>query len=173
MTILHQMVTFIKSKAMNFKLVLALQLLIISFYVSAQELTLNLSQHPNKQAVIVAVHGVRKDTIGIILLDQNGEGTLAFTTKHPQTGLVNLTIKGKAYLSYDFVLSPTENPTLICDMEYVYAQNTKILNSPENDCLNRWFDATVKYQQQIGLNQELSKLYKTEESFLPRQFSKT
>jgi hypothetical protein len=59
MAILHQIFTFIKSKTMKFKLVLALLLLVISFSVSAQELTLKLSQHPNKQAVVVAVHGVR------------------------------------------------------------------------------------------------------------------
>ena len=53
-------------------------------------------------------------------------------------------------------------------MEYVYAQNTKILNSPENECLNRWFDNAAQYKQQIGLNQELSKLYKTEEPFLKK-----
>jgi thiol-disulfide isomerase/thioredoxin len=137
-------------------------------HLSAQELTLKLSQHPNKKAVIVALHGVRKDTLGTVQLDQNGRGMLAFKTKQPQTGLVNLTIKDKQYLSYDFVLSPTENPTLICDMEYVYAQNTKILNSPENDCLNRWFDNAAQYKQQIGLNQELSKLYKTEEPFFKK-----
>ena len=153
---------------MKSKPVLQLFLLLISLRLSAQELSLKLSQHPNKEAVIVAVHGVRKDTLGTVPLDQNGIGTLAFKTKQPQTGLVNLTIKGKAYLSYDFVLSPTENPTLICDMEYVYAQNTKILNSPENECLNRWFDNAAQYKQQIGLNQELSKLYKTEEPFLKK-----
>ena len=168
MAILHQILTFVKSKIMNFKLVLALLLLVISFSVSAQELTLKLSQHPNKQAVIIAVHGLRKDTLGIVQLDQHGKGLLAFKNKQPLAGLVNLTIKDKAYLSYDFVLSPTESPTLICDMEYVYAQNTKILNSPENNCLNRWFDNAAQYKQQTGLNQELSKLYKTEEPFLKK-----
>jgi thiol-disulfide isomerase/thioredoxin len=53
-------------------------------------------------------------------------------------------------------------------MEYVYAQNTKILNSPENEGLNRWFDNVALYKQQIGLNQELSKQYKTEEPFLKK-----
>lgn len=168
MAILHQILTFIKSKIMNFKLVFAAFIALKAVDLSAQKLALKLSQHPNKEAVIVAVHGLRKDTLGTVPLDQNGIGTLAFKTKQPQTGLVNLTIKGKAYLSYDFVLSPTENPTLICDMEYVYAQNTKILNSPENECLNRWFDNAAQYKQQIGLNQELSKLYKTEEPFLKK-----
>ena len=153
---------------MNFKLVLAAFIAFTAVDLSAQELTLKLSQHPNKQAVIVALHGVRKDTLGTVQLDQNGIGTLAFKTKKPLAGLVNLTIKDKQYLSYDFVLSPKESPTLICDMEYVYAQNTKILNSPENDCLNRWFDNAAQYKQQIGLNQELSKLYKTEEPFLEK-----
>jgi thiol-disulfide isomerase/thioredoxin len=168
MAILHQIVTFIKSKTMNFKLVFAAFISFTAVDLSAQELSLKLSQHPNKQVVIVAVHGVRKDTLGTVQLDQNGIGTLVFKTKQPQTGLVNLTIKDKQYLSYDFVLSPTESPTLICDMEYVYAQNTKILNSPENDCLNRWFDNAAQYKQQIGLSQELSKLYKTEEPFLKK-----
>ena len=166
--ILHQIFSFIKSKTMNFKLVFAAFIAFTAVDLSAQELSLKLSQHPNKQAVIVAVHGIRKDTIGIIPLDQNGVGTLAFKTKQPLAGLVNLTIKDKQYLSYDFVLSPKESPTLIGDMEYVYAQNTKILNSPENDCLNRWFDNAAQYKQQIGLNQELSKLYKTEEPFLEK-----
>ena len=153
---------------MNFKLVFAAFIAFTAVDLSAQELSLKLSQHPNKQVVIVAVHGVRKDTLGTVQLDQNGIGTLAFKNKQPLTGLVNLTIKDKQYLSYDFVLSPTESPTLICDMEYVYAQNTKILNSPEKDCLNRWFDNAAQYKQQIGLNQELSKLYKTEEPFLKK-----
>ena len=166
MAILHQILTFIKSKIMNFKLVFAAFIAFTAVDLSAQELALKLSQHPNKEAVIVAVHGVRKDTIGTVPLDQNGRGALAFKTKQPHTGLANLTIKGKAYLSYDFALSPSENPTIICDMEYVYPQNTKILNSPENDGLNRWFDNATLYKQQIGLNQELSKLYKTEEPFL-------
>ena len=153
---------------MKSKFIFNLLLFFISLQLSAKEFTLALSQHPNKQALLVAVHGVRKDTLGTILLDQNGKGSFAFKTKQPQTGLVNLTIKGKAYLSYDFVLSPKESPTLICDMEYVYVQNTKILNSPENDCLNRWFDNATQYKQQIGLNQELSKQYKPEEPFLKK-----
>lgn len=150
---------------MRTKLVLPILLLIISFSVSAQELTLELSKYPNKEAVILAVHGVRKDTIGTVPLDQNGKGSLAFKTKQPQAGLVNLTLKDKAYLSYDFVLSPTESPTLICDMEYVYTQNTKILNSPENDCLNRWFDNMAQCKQKLSINQELSKLYQPEDLF--------
>jgi peroxiredoxin len=153
---------------MKSKLVLQLFVLLISLQLSAQELTLKLAQHPNKKAVIVAVHGVRKDTLGTIELDQNGKGTLAYNSKQPQTCLVNLTISDKAYLSYDFVLSPTENPTLICDMEYVYAQNTKILDSPENEALNRWFDNATQYKQRLGLNLELSKLYSPEEPFLKK-----
>jgi hypothetical protein len=39
---------------MNPKFLLTLLLLVISFSVSAQELTLILSKHPNKEAVIVA-----------------------------------------------------------------------------------------------------------------------
>ena len=70
---------------MNTKFVLTLLLLVISFSLSAQELTLELSKHPNKEAVIVAEHGVRKDTIGIILLNQNGKGSIVFKNKQAQT----------------------------------------------------------------------------------------
>jgi hypothetical protein len=66
MAILHHIITFIKSKTMNFKLVFAAFIAFTAVDLSAQDLTLKLSQHPNKQAVIVAVHGIRKDTIGII-----------------------------------------------------------------------------------------------------------
>jgi len=168
MAFLQHLFTFIKSKRMNTKLVLTLTLLVISLSISAQELTLKLSQHPNKEAVIIAVHGVRKDTLGTVQLDQNGKGMLFYKTKQPLAGLVNLTIKDKAYLSYDFVLSPTESPTLICDMEYVHTQNTKILNSFENDCLNRWFDQVAEYKQKISTIQELSKLYKQEDLFFKK-----
>jgi peroxiredoxin len=136
-----------------------------SLQLSAQELTLNLSQYPNKNAIIVAIHGIRKDTLGKVQLDQYGKGVLVFKNKQAQAGLVNLTIKDKAYLSYDFVLSPSESPILICDMEYVYPQNTKILHSPENDCLDRWFKNVVQYKQKISINQELSKLYNPEDLF--------
>jgi peroxiredoxin len=165
MIFLQHIFPFFKSKNRNSQLVVKLLLLVISFSASAQELTLALSQHPNKQAVLVAIHGLRKDTLGTILLDQKGKGSFVFKNKQPQTGLVNLTIRDKQYLSYDFVLSPSESPTLLCDMEYVYAQNTKILNSPENDCLNRWFDKVAQYKQRITLNQELSKLYTPEMKF--------
>jgi len=151
---------------MKSKLIFILLLLFISLQLSAQELNLTLSQHANKRAVVVAVHGKRKDTLGTILLDQNGKGELAFKNKQSQAGLVNLTIKDKTYLSYDFVLSPAESPTILCEMEYVYTQNTKILNSTENDCLNRWFDTAVQYKQRIRLNEELSKLYKQKICFL-------
>ena len=153
---------------MNIKLVLSLLLFVRSFSVSSQVLSVALSQYPNKQALIIAVHGIRKDTLGTILLDENGKGSLAFKSKQLQAGLVNLSIKDKAYLSFDFVLSPIESPTLICDMEFVYAQNTKILNSPENDCLNRWFDKVVQCKQKIGIIQELNKLYRPEDLFLEK-----
>ena len=55
MAILHQIITFIKSKTMNFKLVLAVFIAFTAVGLSAQELTLKLSQHPNKQAVIGVV----------------------------------------------------------------------------------------------------------------------
>jgi thiol-disulfide isomerase/thioredoxin len=144
---------------------LLLSLLVCFSAISAQELTLKLSQHPDKQAIITAVHGVRKDTLGIIQLDQKGHGSLAFKSKQPLACLVNLSIKDKAYLSYDFVLSPTESPTIICDMEYVYTQNTTMLHSPENDCLNRWFAVVAESKQKISTIQELSKLYKPEVLF--------
>ena len=151
---------------MSTKQVLYLFVLLFSMHLSAQEVTVALSQYPNKQAFIVAVHGVRKDTLGTVLLDKNGKGTLAYTTKQPLTGLVNLTIKDKEHLSFDFVLSPNENPLISSDGEYLYSQNTTIHYSPENDSLNRWFDALVQYKQKISLNQELSKLYQPKTSFL-------
>ncbi len=155
----------IKIKKIVSKQLLLLCIVLISIHLSAQKLTVLLTQYPNKQAFIVAVHGVHKDTIGTILLDNTGKGTLAYKTKQQLTGLVNLTVKDKEYLSFDFVLSPNENPFLICDGEYVYSQNTTLLYSPENDCLNRWFDAMVQYKQKISLNQELAKLYKPEAVF--------
>ncbi|MFN0083072.1 MAG: TlpA family protein disulfide reductase [Ferruginibacter sp.] len=144
---------------MKVKLLLNLSLLFVTLNLSAQELTLNLSQYANKQAFIVAVHGVRKDTLGSILLDKNGKGELSYKNKQALAGLVNLTIKDKGLLSFDFVLSPNENPILSCDGEFVHSLNATIQNSPENDCLNRWFDAVVRYKQKISVNQEMSKLY--------------
>lgn len=73
---------------MNFKFIITVFFLWVSVQLSAQELSLALSQHPNKQAVIVAVQGVRKDTLGTILLDQNGKGAFAFKNKQAAAGLV-------------------------------------------------------------------------------------
>jgi thiol-disulfide isomerase/thioredoxin len=151
---------------MKLKLSLLYFVLLFSVHLSAQELTVELSQHANKQVFIVAVHGVRKDTIGTIVLDKAGRGILNYKTQQPFAGLVNLTIKDKEHLSFDFVLSLYENPLLRCDGEYVYTQNTRIENSPENNCLNRWFDAVVQYKQKISLNQELSKLYLAQTPFI-------
>ena len=77
---------------MNFKFIITVVVLLVSVQLSAQELSLALSQHPNKQAVIVAVQGVRKDTLGTVQLDQNGKGVFDFKNKQVLAGLVNLTI---------------------------------------------------------------------------------
>ena len=77
---------------MNFKFIITVVVLLVSVKLSAQELSLALSQHPNKQAVIVAVQGVRKDTLGTVQLDQNGKGVFDFKNKQVLAGLVNLTI---------------------------------------------------------------------------------
>ena len=119
---------------MRCKSVLYLFGLFFSLHFSAQELTISLSQYSNKRVFIRAVHGIRKDTIGSLLLDKNGYGTLAYTTKQAFTGLVNLTVEGKEHLSFDFVLSPKENPILSCDGEYLHSQNTTLLHTSENDC---------------------------------------
>lgn len=150
---------------MRCKSVLYLFGLFFSLHFSAQELTISLSQYSNKRVFIRAVHGIRKDTIGSLLLDKNGYGTLAYTTKQAFTGLVNLTVEGKEHLSFDFVLSPKENPILSCDGEYLHSQNTTLLHTSENDCLNRWFDAVLQYNQKISLNKELSALYAQETVF--------
>ena len=46
--ILHQIFTFIKSEKMNFKLVFTAFIAFTAVDLSAQELVLKLSQHPNK-----------------------------------------------------------------------------------------------------------------------------
>ena len=90
----------IKIKKIVSKQLLLLCIVLISIHLSAQKLTVLLTQYPNKQAFIVAVHGVHKDTIGTILLDNTGKGTLANKIKQQLTGLVNLTVKDKIYKYY-------------------------------------------------------------------------
>ena len=90
MAFLYQIFKFLTSKRMNFKPIFTVFVLFISLHLSAQELTLKLSQYPNKEAVIVAVHGIRKDTLGIVPLEQNGKELLAIKTKQLLAALVTL-----------------------------------------------------------------------------------
>ena len=51
MAFLHQIFTFIKSKTMKFKLVFAAFIAFTAVDLSAQDLTLKLSQHPDRSDV--------------------------------------------------------------------------------------------------------------------------
>lgn len=109
------------------------------FSIQGQTLHLSLSQYAGKQVLLSSMHGVRKDTLGLVTLDDKGKGFLHVGTKQTRTGIAVLTIPGKEHLYYEFVLAPTENPSLQCDGEYVHSGNTTLLHSPENRSLDRWF----------------------------------
>jgi len=129
------------------------------FSIQGQTLHLSLSQYGGKQVLISSMHGVRKDTLGLVTLDDKGKGSLYFGTKQTRTGIATLTIPGKEHLYYEFVLAPTENPTLVCDGEYVHSGNTTLLHSPENRSLDRWFAWRQGLLQKQTILKELTRLY--------------
>ena len=129
------------------------------FSAQGQTLQLSLSQYAGKQVLISSMHGVKKDTLGLVTLDEKGKGSLYFGVKQTRTGIAVLTIPGKEHLYYEFVLAPTEAPTLQCDGEYVHNGNTTLLHSPENRSLDRWFTARQGFIQKQMVLKELTRLY--------------
>lgn len=93
------------------------------------------------------MHGVRKDTLGFVILDDKSKGSLYFGASQTRTGIPVLTIPVKAHLYYEFVLALTENSTLQCDGEYVHSGNTTLLHSPEN---SDWIAANDPCTQLLG-----------------------
>jgi len=129
------------------------------FSIQGQTLHLSLSQYAGKQVLISSMHGVRKDTLGLVTLDDKGKGSLYVGITQTRTGIAVLTIPGKEHLYYEFVLSPTENPSLQCDGEYVHSGNTTLLHSPENRSLDRWFASRQGLLQKQTILKELTRLY--------------
>ena len=129
------------------------------FSIQGQTLYLSLSQYAGKQVLISSMHGVRKDTLGLVTLDEKGKGSLYFGTKQTRTGIAVLTVPGKENLYYEFVLAPTENPALQCDGEYVQSGNTTVLHSPENRSLDRWFASRQGLMQKKMALTGLTSLY--------------
>jgi len=129
------------------------------FSIQGQTLYLSLSQYAGKQVLLSSMHGVRKDTLGAVTLDEKGKGSLYFGAKQALSGIAALTIPGKEHLYYEFVLSPTENPTLQCDGEYVHSGNTTLLHSPENRSLDRWFASRQGLIGKQTILTELTRLY--------------
>jgi len=130
-----------------------------AFTVQGQTLDLSLSQYAGKQVVISSMHGVKKDTLGVVTLDEKGKGSLYFGAKQTRTGIAALTVPGKEHLYYEFVLAPTENPDLQCDGEYVHSGNATLLHSPENRSLDRWFTSRQNLMQKKMTLTELTRLY--------------
>ena len=129
------------------------------FSIQGQTLHLSLSRYAGKQVLIRSMHGVSKDTLGLVTLDENGKGSLYVGIMQTRTGIAALTIPGKEHLYYEFVLSPTENPSLQCDGEYVHSGTTTLLHSPENRNLDRWFAVRQGLLQKQTILKELTRLY--------------
>jgi alkyl hydroperoxide reductase subunit AhpC len=125
-----------------------------------QSLRLELPYHAGKEALLVAVHGIREDTISSVILDNKGNGVLVYPAYKKQAGLATVRVKGVAELAYQLVISPNESPVLHCESEYVHSLNATLKGSIENTALNRWFGALSLNKHKAELTQELVKCYK-------------
>jgi thioredoxin-related protein len=125
-----------------------------------QSLRLSLSYHAGKEALLVAVQGIREDTISTVILDNKGNGVLVYPAYKKQAGLATVRVKGVAELAYQLVISPNESPVLHCEGEYVHSLNATLKGSIENTALNRWFGALSLNKHKAELTQELLKCYK-------------
>ncbi|MDI9311299.1 MAG: redoxin domain-containing protein [Limnohabitans sp.] len=121
--------------------------------------------YSNKEVILIEYNGLRKDTIFKNLLDEKGFITIDVKKIKKNTGIAELKIKDKDLLSYDFILSPYENTTLQCSGEYVYSENTKHINSLENNNLNRWFESISRTKSKFLAITEVEKLYSTKNKF--------
>jgi thiol-disulfide isomerase/thioredoxin len=125
-----------------------------------QSLRLELPYHAGKEALLVAVQGIREDTISTVVLDNKGNGVLVYPAYKKLAGLATVRVKGVAELAYQLVISPNESPVLYCKGEYVHSLNATLEGSTENTALNRWFGALSLNKHKAELTQELVKCYK-------------
>ncbi|QDK82143.1 redoxin domain-containing protein [Spirosoma sp. KCTC 42546] len=132
----------------------------------AQTIHLDLAFHANKLVTLVATHGIRKDTLQQITLDANGKGIFDLTRLKKQAGMVGLVIKTSSPpdATFDWLYSPTENPTIVGTGEYVHKQNARILNSPENQTLDRWYGSRYTLKKKHALANELAQFYHSTEA---------
>lgn len=149
-----------------FREVLLPLLMILCFALDSNEgfaqcIKLDLSAHANKKVTLMATAGVRQDTIQSIILDAKGKGIFNLHGIKSQAGILKIQLKTSSPPDAEFswVYSPTENPTIVSNGEYIHKQNAQILNSVENSTLDRWYINTYIFQQRIALNQELGRLY--------------
>jgi len=131
--------------------------------VLSQTIRFELPEQKSKTLYLVASLGIRKDTLFSGTIDENG--VIIFTpsqNKPLSAGVLSLVIKPDVNL--DFIYSPEENITLHCDDKYIYAQNIKFENSPENDFIATHFAEQMQRKEKIVFCEQGLRLYKENES---------
>jgi len=133
--------------------------------VLSQTIRFELPEQKGKTLYLLASMGVRRDTLFSGAIDENG--VIVFTPsrdKPLKAGVVSFVIKPD--VSIDFIYSPEENATLHCDGQYVYAQNIKFENSPENEFVNTRFAEQVQRNEKIMFCEQGMRLYRENESLI-------
>jgi hypothetical protein len=153
----------IQQKNMFRGVLLLLCLALVGNVVFAQTIHLSLPFHTNKKVTLVAANGIRKDTLQQIVLDNKGNGVFDLRNIKTKPGLVGLLIRASSPpdVSYEWIYSPTENPTIVGNDkdEYVHHQNTQILNSAENQAMMRWSMQQYILKNKQDLGQQILDIY--------------
>lgn len=138
------------------------------FMADAQTIGLQLSAHPNKTVILLETNGIRNDTLQRIVLDAQGRGLVNLKGIKVQTGLITLIVKSATPPApdptFEWVYSPNENPSIVGNSTYIHKQNAQILNSVENQTLDRWYSERLVLKKKQGIGKELLQLYKPTET---------
>jgi len=127
--------------------------------VFGQTMRFELPALKGKTLYLITSMGLRWDTI---FSGQIGDkGDLVFTPskdKPLSPGVFSLLIKPN--VKFGLIYSPTENMILQCDSNYIYPQNVKILNSPENDFILTRFPEQMQLRDKMTFCEQGMQMFK-------------
>jgi len=137
--------------------------------LQAGTLTIDWPLYAGKQAVITVMKDLSCDTLGGIVLDKNGKGSVTCPERLPMPGIGMLIFPEQPDVKIQFIISPTENARI----QGTSSKEYHVTNSRENECLDRWFMQLLRLKQKLGLNHELSKRYERNDQFYHQLYAET
>ena len=127
--------------------------------VFGQTIRFELPAQKGKTLYLVASKGLQGDTILSGQIDEKGDLVFTPSEDKPVPSCV-LSLLIKPDIKFGLIYSPIENVTLHCEGDYINAQNTKILNSPENDYIQARFPEQMQRREKLMFCEQGLQLFK-------------